>query len=105
MRYIELTQDDLLHIDNRAVICWYGDKFVIYEPIPLFLEDYFKNRERKEVVIPDITITKVEYNWSKNKAHITIADGIFKGTHEFDCNEEWTTTDCENAIKSKFGVE
>ncbi len=41
----------------------------------------------------------------KNKAQITIADGIFKGTHEFDCTEEWTIADCVNAIKSKFWIE
>lgn len=53
----------------------------------------------------DKTIIKVEYDWKDSIALITIADTNFPGPHEFECTEEWTIADCENAIKSKFGIE
>lgn len=55
-----------------------------------------------DVTPVDTTITKVEYDWNNNKAYITIADLYRSGPHEFDCDSNWTTTDCQNAINSKF---
>ncbi len=52
----------------------------------------------------DTTITKVAYDWENDKAYITIADTNFPGPHEFDCTEEWTIEDCQNAINEKFNI-
>ena len=102
MKYIELTELDIDYIDNRAVICSYMDGVVTYEPIPEILSDYFEGRERKELVIINTEILKVEYDWNNEKAYITIADTNFPGPHEFDCIGTWTEQDCINAINSKF---
>ncbi|MBI9064886.1 MAG: hypothetical protein JEZ14_23065 [Marinilabiliaceae bacterium] len=50
----------------------------------------------------DKTICKVEYDWTINKALITIVDTNFPGPHEFECTGTWTAVDCQNAINSKF---
>ncbi len=50
----------------------------------------------------DTTITKVEYDWENDKAYITIADTNFPGPYSFDCNEEWTINDCQQAIEDSF---
>ena len=104
MKYIELTQDDINYINNRAVICYYNDSFVLYEPIPESLKDYFIDRDRIDTTETDTTITKVEYDWENEKAYITIADTYNPGPHEFDCNETWTTEDCETVINEKFNI-
>jgi hypothetical protein len=102
MQYIELTQDDINYINNRAVICYYNNSFVLYEPIPEALQDYFADRERKEVKEVDTTIKSVRYDWDNNKAYILIADEDYPDEIEFDCTTDWTTQDCQNAINSKF---
>jgi len=104
MQYIELTQDDINYINNRAVICYYNNSFVLYEPIPEALQDYFADRERKEVTEVDTTIVSVNYDWNNDKAYITIADENYPEPIEFDCDSNWTIEDCQNAINSKFNI-
>lgn len=103
MKYIELTELDIDYIDNRAVICSYLGINVTYEPLPVEISSYFKDKERKETIIVNTEITGVKYDWKDEKAYITIADTNFPGPHEFDCTEPWTEQDCINAINSKFG--
>jgi hypothetical protein len=46
MDYIKLSQDDINYVDNRAVICWHRNSFIMVEPLPLELSEYFINHER-----------------------------------------------------------
>ncbi|MCT4587289.1 MAG: hypothetical protein N4A71_05660 [Carboxylicivirga sp.] len=50
----------------------------------------------------DKRIKKAEYDWTQNKALITIADPNFPGPHEFECTTTWTEVDCQAAINNKF---
>ena len=49
---IILTEEDVNFINNRAVICNTYLGLAIFEPIPIFLAEYFENRERI-IYIPD----------------------------------------------------
>lgn len=82
------------------------------EPFTGFdIQFYKKDMSTGEwIYLPDVTpvdknIIDVKYDWQQMKAYITIADQFRPGPHEFDCDSDWTTDDCQNAINSKFNIE
>jgi hypothetical protein len=46
MDYIELSQADIDYVDNRAVICWHRNSFIMVDILPLELSEYFINHQR-----------------------------------------------------------
>ncbi|TLX73684.1 hypothetical protein E9993_14600 [Labilibacter sediminis] len=104
------------NIDESGRIIAFGYDFESYQNVynesdPFSFEDAWlwkKDLTTGEwIYLPDITsvdktITNVEYNWSTEKAYITIADQFRPGPHEFDCTTTWTETECMAAIESKF---
>lgn len=47
MNYIKIDVDDISFVNNQTVICWDETSgYVVFEPLPESLQDYFKNHER-----------------------------------------------------------
>lgn len=96
--FVDVIQDE---IEYKKVAAF--DKYIDNS-----LFDYvFESTEAYQTWLKEgvnATITKVEYDWENEKAYITIADLYNPGPHEFNCDETWTTEDCETAINNKFNI-
>lgn len=86
-----------------------GTFFTGEEPFAGFdIQFYKKDMSTGEwIYLPDITpinktILDVKYDWQQMKAYITIADQFRPGPYEFDCQHDWSSQDCIDAINSKF---
>jgi hypothetical protein len=97
-KYITLSEEDIEYIRDKTIISRYSNNKVLFEPIPEYLQDYFKDRMRKKTRKVDKSIKTVTYDWVENKVYITLVDPNYPGPYEFDCDKDWNTDDCINAV-------